>query len=115
MTEILLALSTGTLYTQRISGTHLFQRLRGIIVILGLERIIKLRAPIGSSARLCGLMVRFPGCVSKGLGIDSRFYEILRVVIGVERGPLSSCEYNTGSNEMKKKSFFGVETRDYWP
>ena len=39
--------------------------------------------------RLCGLVVRVSGYRYRGLGFDSRRYQILWVVVGLERGPLS--------------------------
>jgi hypothetical protein len=39
--------------------------------------------------RLCGLVVRVSGYSYRGLGFDSRRYQIFWVVVGLERGPLS--------------------------
>ena len=39
--------------------------------------------------RLCGLVVRVSGYRYRGLGFDSRRYQIFWVVAGLERGPLS--------------------------
>ena len=39
--------------------------------------------------RPCGLVVRVSGYKYSGLGFDSRRYQIFRVVVGLERGPLS--------------------------
>jgi hypothetical protein len=39
--------------------------------------------------RLCGLVVRVSGYGYRGLGLDSRRYQIFCVVVGLERGPLS--------------------------
>jgi hypothetical protein len=39
--------------------------------------------------RLCGLVVRIPGCKSRGPEFDSQRYQILSEVVGLERGPLS--------------------------
>ena len=39
--------------------------------------------------RLCGLVVRVYGYRYRGLGFDSRRYQIFWVVVGLERGPLS--------------------------
>jgi hypothetical protein len=38
---------------------------------------------------LCGLVVRVPDYRSRGLGFDSRGYQIFWEVVGLERGPLS--------------------------
>jgi hypothetical protein len=38
---------------------------------------------------ICGLVVRVPGCRSRGHGFDSRRYQIFWEVVGLERGPLS--------------------------
>ena len=42
-----------------------------------------------SYARLCGLVVRVSGYRHRGLGFDSRRYQIFWVVVGLERGPFS--------------------------
>ena len=39
--------------------------------------------------RLCDLVVRVSGYRYRGLGFDSRHYQIFWVVVGLERGPLS--------------------------
>jgi hypothetical protein len=39
--------------------------------------------------RLCGLAVRVPSYRSRGLGFDSRRYQIYWEVVGLKRGPLS--------------------------
>ena len=39
--------------------------------------------------RLCGLVVRVSSYRYRGLGFDSRRYQIFWVVVGLERGPLS--------------------------
>jgi len=39
--------------------------------------------------RLCGLVVRVSGYRYRGLGFDSRRYEIFWVAVGLERGTLS--------------------------
>ena len=39
--------------------------------------------------RLCGVVVRVSGYRYRGLGFDSRRYQIFCVVVGLERGPLS--------------------------
>ena len=38
---------------------------------------------------LCGLVVRVSGYRYRGLGFDSRRYQIIWIVVGLERGPLS--------------------------
>jgi hypothetical protein len=43
----------------------------------------------GLNDRLCGLVVRVPGYISRGPGFDSRRYQIFLEVVGLERGPLS--------------------------
>jgi hypothetical protein len=42
--------------------------------------------------RLCGLLVRVPGCSPRGPGFDSWSYQIFCVAVDLERGPLSPCE-----------------------
>jgi hypothetical protein len=44
--------------------------------------------------RLCGLVVRVPGCKYRGPGIDSRRYQIFCVAVGLEWGPLSLVRIN---------------------
>ena len=44
--------------------------------------------------RLCGLVVRVSGYRYRGLGFDSRRYQIFWVVMGLERGPLSLVRSN---------------------
>jgi hypothetical protein len=39
--------------------------------------------------RLYGLVVRVPGYINRGLGFDSRRYQIFWEVMGLELGPLS--------------------------
>jgi hypothetical protein len=39
--------------------------------------------------RFCGLAVRVPGYRYRGLGFDSRRYQIFWEIVGLERGPLS--------------------------
>ena len=41
------------------------------------------------TGRLCGLVVRVSGYRYRGLGFDSRRYQIFWLVVGLERGPLS--------------------------
>ena len=43
----------------------------------------------GVEDRLCGLVVRVSGYRYRGLGFDSRRYQIFWVVVGLERGPPS--------------------------
>ena len=58
--------------------------------------------------RLCGLVVRVSGYIYRGLGFDSRRYQIFWVVVGLERGPLS---LNWGATWIKS-SGSGPENRD---
>jgi hypothetical protein len=44
--------------------------------------------------RLCGLVVRLPGCIPRGPGFDCRSYQIHRVAVGLDRGPLSLVGIN---------------------
>jgi hypothetical protein len=62
--------------------------------------------------RLCGLVVRVPGYISRGPGFDSRRYQIFWEVVGVKRGPLSlvsTIEELLGRNS----SGSGLENREY--
>ena len=44
---------------------------------------------MNTTDRLCGLVVRVSGCRYRGLGFDSRRYQIFWVAVGLERGVLS--------------------------
>jgi hypothetical protein len=44
--------------------------------------------------RLCGLVVRVPGCKPTGPGFDYRRYKIFCVSVGLERGSLSFASIN---------------------
>jgi hypothetical protein len=61
--------------------------------------------------RLCGLVVRLPGCKPRGPGFDSRLYQILWVAVGLERGSLSPCEDKWGVT-WKKIRGSGLENWD---
>ena len=50
---------------------------------------LKLTALSSDQDRLCGLVVRVSGYRYRGLGFDSRRYQIFWVIVGLERGPLS--------------------------
>jgi hypothetical protein len=51
--------------------------------------------------RLCGLVVKVPGCKPRGPGYDSRRYNILYVAVGLERGPPSLVRINEELLERK--------------
>ena len=51
--------------------------------------VIQLWNFISIMDRLCCLVVRVSGYRYRGLGFDSRRYQIFCVVVGLERGPLS--------------------------
>jgi hypothetical protein len=51
--------------------------------------------------RLWGLVVRVPGCESRGPGFDSLRYQIFRVAAGLERGPLGLMRINEELLEIK--------------
>jgi hypothetical protein len=51
--------------------------------------IIIIISSSSSSDRLCGLVVRASGDRYTRLGLDPRRYQIFRVVVGLERGPLN--------------------------
>jgi hypothetical protein len=61
--------------------------------------------------RLCGLVVRVSGYRSRGPGFDSRRFQIFWEAVGLERGPLSTREYNWGATW--NSSGFGQENREY--
>jgi hypothetical protein len=44
--------------------------------------------------RVCGLVVRVPGCRPRGPGFDCRRYRIFCVAVGLECGPLSLVRIN---------------------
>jgi hypothetical protein len=58
--------------------------------------------------RLCGLVIRVPGCKTRGPGFDSRRYQIFWVAVGLQRGPLSPCEDKWGAI-WKKSSGSGLD------
>jgi hypothetical protein len=61
---------------------------------------------------LCGLVVRVPDYWARGLGFDSRSYQIFRELVGLERGLLSLV----GTTEEllgRKRSGYGLEIQDY--
>jgi hypothetical protein len=62
--------------------------------------------------RLCGLVVRVPGYRFRGLGFDSRRYQIFCEVVGLERGPLS-LETTTEELLGRKSSGSGLESLEY--
>jgi hypothetical protein len=62
--------------------------------------------------RLCGLVVRVPGCRSRGPEYDSRHYQIFWEVVGLERGPLSLVSTIEELLERKSSSS-GLESREY--
>ena len=66
---------------------------------------------IVSSDRLCGLVVRVSDNRYRGLGFDSRRYQIFWVVVGLERGPLS-LERSIEELLELKSSGSGPENRD---
>jgi hypothetical protein len=52
--------------------------------------------------RLCGPVVRVPGCKTRGPGVDSWHYQIFWVAVGLERGPLSFGRLN---EELLKEKY----------
>jgi hypothetical protein len=71
--------------------------------------------------RLCGLVVRVPGYRSRGLGFDSRGYQIFWEVVDLEQDPLSLVRITEELLE-RKSSGSGLENRNngrrhplYWP
>jgi hypothetical protein len=60
--------------------------------------------------RICGLVVRVPGCRSKDLGFDSQRYQIFWEVVGLERGPLILV--STIAELVGKNSGSGLENRE---
>jgi hypothetical protein len=62
--------------------------------------------------RLCGLVVRVPGCRYRDPGVDSRRYQVYWEVVGLERDPVSlvsTIEELLGRNS----SCSGLENREY--
>jgi hypothetical protein len=57
---------------------------------------------------LRGLVVRVPGCRPRGLGFDSRRYQIFCEAVDMERGPLSLVRIN-GELHERKSSGSGLE------
>jgi hypothetical protein len=62
--------------------------------------------------RLCGLLVRVSVYRSRGLGFDSRRFQIFLEAAGLERGPLSLVR-TTEDLLGRNSSGFGQENRDY--
>jgi hypothetical protein len=62
--------------------------------------------------RLCGLVVRIPGRRAGGPGFDSGRFQIFWVALGLERGPLISCE-DKWEATWKKSSGSGLENWDH--
>jgi hypothetical protein len=62
--------------------------------------------------RLCGLMVRVPGYRSRGLGFNSRHYQISWEVVGLEQGLLSLVS-TTEELLGRKSSDSDIENREY--
>jgi hypothetical protein len=60
----------------------------------GYDRNWNIQHVLLNSDRLCGLVVRVPGCRPRGLGYDSRRYQISWVVLGLERASLSLVSIN---------------------
>jgi hypothetical protein len=61
--------------------------------------------------RLCGLVARVPGKISRGPACDSRRYQIFCVAVGLERGPLILVKINEELLEWKSGDS-GLENRD---
>jgi hypothetical protein len=67
---------------------------------------------VPSEDRLCGLVVRVSGYISRDPGFDSRSYQIFWEVVGLERGPLSLV--STIEELLERKSIgSGLENREY--
>jgi hypothetical protein len=52
--------------------------------------------------RLCGLVLRLPGCRPRGPGFDSGRYQVFWVTVGLERDPVGPCEDKWGATWNKK-------------
>ena len=70
-------------------GNRHINKLRGISVFRKVVGKWRLAARSMGLDRLCGLVVRVSGYRYRGLGFDSRRYQIFWVAVGLERGPLS--------------------------
>jgi hypothetical protein len=57
--------------------------------------------------RLCGLVVKVRGCITRGPGFDSRRRQTFWEAVGLERGPLSPFESKWGTvwNEKVEAPF----------
>jgi hypothetical protein len=51
--------------------------------------------------RLCGVVVRVPGCKPRGPGFESSRYQIFCIAVGLEQGPLSLVSINEELLERK--------------
>jgi hypothetical protein len=67
----------------------------------------------GLPDRLCCLVVRVPGYISRGLGFDFRHYQICRELVGLERGSLNLVRTIERLLE-RKSSGSGIESREYF-
>jgi hypothetical protein len=65
----------------------------------------------GISDRLCGLVIRLPGCTTRGLGFDSRRYKIFCMTVDLQRSPLSLVRIIEELLE-RKSSGCGLENGD---
>jgi hypothetical protein len=65
---------------------------------------------MGVNDRLCGLVVRVPGYISRGPRFDSRRYQIFLEVVGLERGPLNLVWIT--DELFQGNSGSGLENRD---
>jgi hypothetical protein len=61
--------------------------------------------------RLCGLVVRVPGYRLRGLGFDSRRYQIFSEVVDLERGPVSLMRITEELLERKSRGY-SLENRN---
>jgi hypothetical protein len=60
----------------------------------------------------CGLVVRFPGYISRVTGFNLRHYQIFVDVVGLEQGAVSLLS-TTEELLQSKSSGFGLEIRKY--
>jgi hypothetical protein len=63
------------------------------------------------SDRLCGLVIRLPGCRPRGPGFDSQCCQIFWLAVSLKWGPLSPCEDKWGAT-WKKSSGSDLENWD---
>jgi hypothetical protein len=72
-------------------------------VMSGLSHLTVGNRRYRSEDRLCGLVVRVPGCKPRGPEFDSWRYHIFCIALGLEWGPFSPVMINEELLEIKRR------------